>query len=288
MKKHIKLVALAASSCLILATSACGGGESVAKTDFEEGTTMAKIAEAGTIKIGASPNQPGLAELNLSQEWEGFNIDLAVHLVSKLGLSEDDIEWVNTTAANRIPFIEQGKIDIFATALAMTPEREATVDIAGPYLETLPQLVVPKGDAAKMPTLKDIPQGTKICVIQGSQGEPRVSAEIPQAEVVEFAALTNCFRALEQGTVDAVDSTAPLLAGFVQEKPDDFEFAPMTYGEGENWGIGVAEDRGDLCEFFNEEITKAFDDGTIDELWKKYMGDSGLDAPAKPTEMKSC
>ena len=173
--KSTTLVGIAA---LALLTSGCSAGTTSvdAASDFPDGSTMAEIAASGKIKIGAEPGQPGLSELDLGGDWEGFNIDLAKYLVAPLGIEDGDIEWVNTTAANRIPFIEQGKIDLLATALAMTPEREKVIAIAGPYLATSPQLITRKGDAADLKTLADIPQGTKICVLQGSQGQPRVSA----------------------------------------------------------------------------------------------------------------
>lgn len=289
MLKNLKITAVAGAAAIALLASGCAGGGATAEpSSFPAGSTMAKIAEAGKIKIGASPNQPGLSELNLQKKWQGFNIDLAEYLVEPMGIGKDDIEWVDTTAANRIPFIEQGKIDIFATALAITPERAKTIALAGPYLETKPQLIMQKGKAAGLKSLEDIPKGTKICVLQGSQGQPRVSASIPQAEISEFNVLTNCIRALEQGSVDAVDSTAPLLAGFVQEKPDTFEFAPMTYGDGERWGIGMAKDRTDLCTFFNERLTQAFSDGTVTKFWEARMGKSGLAAPTAPKEMSTC
>ncbi len=289
MLKNMKIAALAGTTVLALLTSACGGGGTASTpASFPAGSTMAKIADAGKIKIGASPNQPGLSELNLQGKWQGFNIDLAEYLVEPLGISKDKIEWVNTTAANRIPFIEQGKIDIFATALAITPERQKAIAISGPYLETKPQLILRKGKGAGLKSLADIPKGTKICVLQGSQGQPRVSKEIPQAEISEFNVLTNCIRALEQGSVDAVDSTAPLLAGFVQEKPDTFEFAPMTYGDGERWGIGMAKDRTDMCKFLNERLAKAFADGTVAKFWEARMGKSGLAAPTAAQEMAGC
>lgn len=267
----------------------CGAQyDPVTPNPFAEGTTMHEIAESGTIRLGASPNQPGLAELDLEQQWQGFNVDLSEHLVASLGLDPEDIQWVKTTAANRIPYIEQDKIDLFVTALAITPEREEAVSLAGPYMDAVPQLLMRKDDAARVQTLEDVAPGTKVCVLQGSQGQPRVSESIPQATVVEFNVLTNCIRALEQGTVDAVDSTAPLLAGFVVRKPDELAFAPMTYGDGERWGIGMSKDRSDLCEFLDEQLVEAFDDGTVDELWDQHMGDSGLAAPVEPEEMTSC
>lgn len=291
MFRPIKSALLVGTMAFALVATGCSStsvAESPTAETFPAGSTMASIAKAGTIKIGASPNQPGLSELDLKGKWSGFNMDLAEYLVSPMGISKDKIEWVNTTAANRIPFIQQGKIDIFATALAITPERVKTIAIAGPYLETTPQLIVRKGDAAKMQTLAGIPKGAKVCVLQGSQGQPRVSQEIPQAEVVEFNVLTNCVRALEQGTVDAVDSTAPLLAGFVAEKPDVFEFTPITYGDGEQWGIGMSKERQDLCSFFNTRLDGAFKDGTITKLWDGHMGESGLAAPTAPELMSSC
>ncbi|MEU3474797.1 transporter substrate-binding domain-containing protein [Rhodococcus sp. NPDC006774] len=283
-----KCAVFTAAVVTILGMTACGSATVDRPNDFPEGSTMAELAAAPKIKVGASPNQPGLAELNLQHDWEGFNIDLAVLLVESLGMSSDDIEWVHTTAANRIPFLKQGKVDLFATALAITPAREEAISISGPYLDTAPQLMVRKDDAERIESLQDVPAGTKVCVLQGSQGQPRVAEFIPQAEISEFNTLTNCVRALEQGTVDAIDSTAPLLAGFVVDKPDEFALAPMTYGDGEKWGIGLADDRSDLCEYFNEQLTQAFDDGTIEELWDRHMGASGLKAPVAPESMTSC
>ncbi|REE75699.1 amino acid ABC transporter substrate-binding protein (PAAT family) [Rhodococcus wratislaviensis] len=288
MFRTSKTLMPAAVAAMVLLTAACGEHAPDRPNNFPAGSTMSALASAPKIKVGASPNQPGLAELNLQHDWEGFNTDLAVLLVESLGIDRDDIEWVHTTAANRIPFLKQGKIDFFATALAITPEREKTLAIAGPYLETAPSLMVRKDDAMRFETLHDIPEGAKVCVLQGSQGQPRVSEFIPQAEISEFNTLTNCVRALEQGTVDAIDSTAPLLAGFVADKPDSFALAPVTYGTGERWGIGIADDRSDLCEFFNQRLAQAFDDGTIRELWDRHMGDSGLEAPTVPDEMASC
>lgn len=281
-------VITAAAAVTLLGTAACGASTVDRPNSFPEGSTMAELASAPKIKVGASPNQPGLAELNLQHEWEGFNIDLAVLLVESLGISKDDIEWVHTTAANRIPFLKQGKVDLFVTALAITPAREEAISIAGPYLDTAPQLMVRKDEAERIHSLEDVPEGTKVCVLQGSQGQPRVSEFIPQAEISEFNTLTNCVRALDQGTVDAIDSTAPLLAGFVVDRPDEFALSPMTYGDGERWGIGMADDRSDLCEYFNERLAQAFDDGTIDELWELHMGASGLKAPVAPESTTSC
>lgn len=291
MFRLTKKAALIGAVSLTLVAAGCSSApEVVAPTaiDFPAGSTMASIAAAGKIKIGATPNQPGLSELDLKGNWQGFNIELAEYLVAPMGIAPDSIEWVHTTMANRIPFIQQGKVEMFATALAITPERVKSIAIAGPYMEAKPQLIVRKGDAAKMQTLADVPKGAKVCVIQGSQGQPRVSKEIPQATVVEFNALTNCVRALEQGTVDAVDSTAPLLAGFILEKPELFEFTPMTFGEGEIWGVGVPTEQQDFCTFLNEQITAAFEDGTVKKLWEANMAKSGLAEPAEPGDLSSC
>ncbi|PYI39135.1 hypothetical protein CVS30_07470 [Arthrobacter psychrolactophilus] len=285
-----KALLVGAVSLTLLATACGNTSKEAAPTavDFPAGSTMASIATAGKIKIGATPNQPGLSELDLKGNWKGFNIELAEYLVAPMGIAPDSIEWVHTTMANRIPFIQQGKVEMFATALAITPERIKSIAIAGPYMDAKPQLIVRKGEASKMQSLADIPKGSKICVIQGSQGQPRVSKEIPQATVVEFNALTNCVRALEQGTVDAVDSTAPLLAGFILEKPDVFEFTPMTYGEGEIWGVGVPTEQQDFCTFLNERITAAFEDGTVKKLWDANMAKSGLAEPTAAKELTSC
>ncbi len=100
--------------------------------DFEAGTTMAEIAEAGTITIGTKYDQPGFGLLNPEGVPEGFDVEMGVLIAAALGIEESDIEWVEAVSANREPFIQNGTVDVVIATYTINDTRKALVDFAGP------------------------------------------------------------------------------------------------------------------------------------------------------------
>ncbi len=80
-----RTVLTATLSIATLTLAACGGGSeeetpepTVAEApEFEAGTTMAELAEAGTIRVGTKVDQPGFGLENLEGEVEGFDVEVA-------------------------------------------------------------------------------------------------------------------------------------------------------------------------------------------------------------------
>ena len=79
------------------ALSACGGGDDDTGTEvedapsFEAGTTMAKLADAGKIRIGTKFDQPGFGFKGLENAPEGFDVEIAKIIAAKLGIEPDQI-----------------------------------------------------------------------------------------------------------------------------------------------------------------------------------------------------
>ncbi|MGH3800021.1 MAG: ABC transporter substrate-binding protein, partial [Pseudonocardiaceae bacterium] len=94
-------VALAAFA---VATTACGqqqdlsgGGTNppVAQgVHFEPGTTMAKLAEANTIRIGTKFDQPLFGQRGLDGNLTGFDTEVARIIAGALGIPPDKMQWV--------------------------------------------------------------------------------------------------------------------------------------------------------------------------------------------------
>ena len=101
------------SAALLFGVAACGSSdtdsESVASNvNFEAGTTMAKLADAGEITVGTKYDQPGFGLLNpATQEPEGFDVEIAEIIAGQLGIPADKINWVETVSANREAFIQE-------------------------------------------------------------------------------------------------------------------------------------------------------------------------------------
>ncbi len=167
--------ALVAATGLARSLAACGGDdgdtevEVATDTEFEAGTTMADIAEAGTVTVGTKFDQPGFGLQNLEGEPEGFDVEVAKIIAGAMGIAPEDIEWKESTSDIREQVIEDGEVDYVVATYTINDERKERITFAGPYYEAGQMLMVAAdNDAIETPEdLADNPDA-KVCSVTGS------------------------------------------------------------------------------------------------------------------------
>jgi glutamate transport system substrate-binding protein len=113
--------------------------------EFEAGTTMAELNEAGTVTVGTKFDQPGFGLLNPDGVPEGFDVEIAKIVAAELGIAAEDIEWTETVSANREPFIQNGQVDFVVATYTINDTRKQVVDFAGPYYVAGQDIMVAAG-----------------------------------------------------------------------------------------------------------------------------------------------
>lgn len=250
--------------------------------EFEEGTTMARLSEAGTIKIGTKFDQPGLGSISLeSEEPEGFDVEIGKIVAGRLGIAPEDIEWVETVSANRETFIENGTVDMVIATYTINDERKQKVDFAGPYYVAGQDLLVgADDDSINGP---DDLAGKRVCAASGSTPIERIRTDYPDAEPVEFDTYTECVDQLEASQVDAVSTDDIILAGYASDPKYEglFRVVGETFSD-EPYGIGLAKGDDDFRTFLNDTLEEIFEDGTWEDAFDATLGASGVEAPDPP------
>lgn len=286
--RNLKWAAVAAAAVLVL--SACGdagdaddtGGDvDVAKdVKFDEGTRMAELAEAGTVKIGVKYDQPGVGFKSAASDTPtGFDPEMGKVIAGALGIEPDKIEWVETISDNREPFLQNGTVDFVLASYSITDERRQVVGQAGPYYVTGQSLLVAKDDdSIKGPEDLD---GKKVCSVTGSTSIATVEEKYG-ATPAGFDTYSECVEQLKAGSVDAVTTDGAILLGYAAEDPDALQVVGEPFSE-ERYGVGYSKDKPELCEFINDTLTKSFEDGSWQKAFDATLGKSGNEAPAKPT-----
>jgi glutamate transport system substrate-binding protein len=291
---YARTAAVLASALLVL--TACGdAGEDegsdapdvdVAEdTDFPEGSTMADLADAGSVTIGVKYDQPGIGFLKAgADEPEGFDVEMGKVIAAGLGIAEDDIEWKETISDNREPFLENGEVDLVLASYSITPERRAVVGQAGPYYVTGQQLLVSADDdSIKGPEDLD---GKKVCSVTGSTSIETVEKEYG-AEPAGFDTYSECRDQLLNGSVDAVTTDGAILLGYAAENPDELQVVGPEFSE-ERYGVGYGDPKDtEFCQFIQDTLQTAMDDGTWAEAFEATLGKSGVETPEPPT-MDEC
>ncbi len=294
--KFVRTKSLAAAAVLALGLAACGeAGEDEGGSDtpdvevdeeaeFEEGTTMAELQEAGSIVIGVKYDQPGVGFLPAGAEApEGFDIEMGKVIAAGLGIAEEDIEWKETISDNREPFLQNGEVDIVIASYSITDDRREVVGQAGPYYVTGQQLLVASDDDSI--TGPDDLEGKEVCSVTGSTSIETVEKEYG-ATPRGFDTYSECTEQLLNDQVDAVTTDGAILLGYAAEAPDELKVVGEEFSE-ERYGIGYELGDTEFCEFLQETIAAAQEDGIWEEAFVATLGVSDVETP-EPPEMDEC
>lgn len=286
--------ALAAAALLTLATAACGGEEEAAAPEpvpsdeltFEAGTPMAELAEQGSITVGTKFDQPLFGQANLEGDPEGFDVQIAQLIASRLGIAEEDIEFVETVSANREPFLEQGQVDMVVATYTINEERDEVIDFAGPYYTAGQDILVPAGNPQGIEGPDDL-AGVNVCSVSGSTPASNIQQNYPDAELTLFDTYGDCLQALLNGQVEAITTDNVILSGYVSENPDEVELVGNPFTE-EPYGIGVQQTEDKVfCEWVNETLTEIYESGEWAEAFEATVGGVIEETP-EPPAVGSC
>ena len=291
--RFIRTKSVVAGLGLALSLAACGdaggGGEGAdvevkedAASEFEDGTRMKELADAGKVKIGVKFDQPGLGFKDAADDIPtGFDVEMAKILAADLGIAEDEVEWIETISDNREPFLQDGTVDLVLASYSITEERRAVVGQAGPYLVTGQQLLVPEDSDVES---TDDLQGKEVCSVTGSTSLDNAEAE--GMKPVGFDTYSECVEKVLDGTVEAMTTDGTILAGYAAQNEGELKVVGEEFSE-ENIGVGYSQDNPEMCQWIVDTITAAHEEGLYEEAFEATLGPSGVEVPELP-EMDSC
>ena len=274
-RTRLTLLALAAAGALALSGCASGGGDAGGgetatpepAPTFAEGSTMAALAEAGTITIGTKFDQPLFGLVGPSGVPEGFDVEIGKIIAGQLGIAEDDIEWVESVSANREPFIQNGEVDIVVATYTINDKRKEVVSFAGPYYMAGQSILV-LADNDDIETEEDL-VGQPVCSVTGST--PAAKLVELGAEVLLTDTYSNCLGPLRDGTVVAVSTDNVILAGLAAQNEGEFKVVGEPFTE-EPYGIGLALEDTEFRDWINDVLEASYEDGSYEAAWEATAG----------------
>ena len=286
-----RLSGLAATMvALTLAAAACGGGgggggggnvQVNKSASFPAGSTMARLKQAGRVRVGTKFDQPLFGLKNLQGKPEGFDVEIAKIIAGEMGIAPGSIDWVETVSANREPFIQQGKVDYVVATYTINDKRKQVVDFAGPYYQAGQDIMVAKGNPEGIKGPDDL-AGKKVCSVSGSTPAENIRTNYPKAQLTEFDVYSKCAEALKNGQVDAVTTDNVILLGLISTDQESFELVGKPFTK-EPYGIGVKKGDTQFRNFINDVLDKIKQDGRWMKAWQDTAGKVATDQPTPPS-----
>jgi glutamate transport system substrate-binding protein len=254
---------------------------------IEAGSTMARIAAAGRMKVGTSFDQPGFGLKGVDGKLSGFDVEVAKIIAEAMGLTADNIEWVESSSSVGEQLIEQGSVDIVAGTYSINDTSKGRITFAGPYYMAGQQLMV-KSDNAKVKGPADLKANPdqKVCSTTGSTPVERIKPYLASPDqLVLFDVIDKCADALRTDQVQVVTTDNVRLLGFVFNSATAFKLVGGQFTQ-EPSGIGITKGDVKFCEFINKTLKN--NSAAYTKAWADTAGKVEGAAPARLPEAAAC
>src|ERR687895_89435 len=228
-------------------------------------TTMGRIQEAGEIKIGVKYDVPPFGFQNPeSGNIEGFDVDLGRAIAEALGVEPNFVEAISD---NRIPFLQDGTVDLVLSTMTINAERDQEIDFSEPYYIARGRILVPQdSDITGIDSLA----GRKVCTALGSTYEETIKEQAPRAKLRLVDSYSECLELLQNGAVDAVSTDDVILTGMIiQDDPLEMVGDRLTT---EPYGVGIKDGDKQLKDFVDGVLSTIEEDGRWEETYQKWVG----------------
>ncbi|WP_243138049.1 basic amino acid ABC transporter substrate-binding protein [Heliorestis acidaminivorans] len=199
----------------------------------------------------------------------GFDIDLINAIGEELGI---EVEIRNIPFDSLIQSLQNGNIDVIASAMTITERRQETVDFSKPYYESVQAIVVKAdSDIASAEDLLD----KKVGVQNGTTGS-EVAAQLlgeRNQNISRFDTIANAFNSQLVGQVEAVIADKPVAERFIANNPNSgLKVIVDDSFESEYFGLAVRKTSPELLAKINEALEKLEQEGKIAEFLDTHMG----------------
>ena len=129
MRALLTLLILALCWITLPAPALASGVDAPALPDDRTGR-LERILQRGRLIVGVKDDYPPWGMRDAAGEIVGMEIDLAADLAARLGV---ELQMIPVSAANRLPRLEQGVVDLVIATLGDTEERREISDLLQPH-----------------------------------------------------------------------------------------------------------------------------------------------------------
>ena len=269
MKKILALIL--AMVMLVACFASCGNAadNTASNDDAAKDSDLAYIQDNGTLIVGITDFEPMDYKEDGSDEWTGFDAELARLVGKELGVTVEfqEINWKMKETE-----LSSKTIDCIWNGLTWDEERAQNMSLTDYYMLNRQVLVVATKNADKYTSVDSL-DGANVAAESGSAGESVITESLTSSNYIEKDAQIDVLTELIMGTVDAgvIDY---VMANYLINK-EGSSFAGLTIVENalttQDEYYSIAFRKGsDVTAKVNAILKDLKADGTVDTLAKKY------------------
>lgn len=235
---------------LVACSSSEDSGSGSASSSDGNYRTLEEIQESGEINIGVFSDKAPFGYVDENGEYRGYDIYFAERLAKDMGVEPN---YVSTEAANRVEFLESGKVDLILANFTVTEERAERVDYALPYMQVGLGVVAPADDPVTSLEEGQWDEDKEMIVISGTTAEIELTESYPHITLQKYDSYANAKNALENGNGDAWANDNTEVIAYANSV-EGMEVSIPEFGQSSTIAPAVAQGNETLLNWINEEI----------------------------------
>ena len=268
----MKKTMVKATAILVLLTLAFSVMTTAAAESGKVYRTLDEIKESGKINIGVFSDKNPFGYVDENGEYQGYDVYFANRIGEDLGIS---VNFVSTEAANRVEYLETGKVDIILANFTVTAERAEKVDFALPYMNVALGVVSPESRVIR--DLSEIGAEDQVIVISGTTAEDYLIKNNPEIKLQKYDTYANAKTALENGNAVAWANDNTEVIAFALEN-EGYEVGIPSLGSQDTIAPAVSKGNDTLLTWINEEIIALAEENFFHADYEATLVDTyGLD-----------
>lgn len=226
-----------------------------------------KTTDEKVLKVGTNPDFPPFefTEDGKTDAYKGFDIDL----VNAIGKEIDyKVEIKSINFDGLIPALQSKDIDIIASGMTITQERQKSVTFSSPYYTSGLSILVPANSDIK--SFGDL-EGKKIAVQIGTSSQEEAS-KVKNATVQPLNSSVDVFMELQAGHTDAVINDRPVTLYYLKETGKDNVKILDEILQSQQYGFAMRKDDEELVQKVNAALKTLKENGEYAKLYEKWFG----------------
>jgi len=233
------------------------------------------IIERGKVVIAVPQDFAPFGSVGPDLKPEGYDVDVAALIAKDL---EVELELVPVTSANRIPFLQSGKVDIVISSMGANPGRAKSIWFTAPYAPFFSGVFAAPDKA--IASAADM-SGMTIAVTRGTLEDLELTDMIEgDTTMRRFEDNATTIAAYLSGQADVLVTGNVIVAKMAEDNPDVAIETKFVIKNSPAF-MGIAKGNMDLLQWLDIFILHKKLGGDLDDLSMKWFGQPLPPLPSK-------
>lgn len=272
MTRGVRLPRLMIPLLLVPILALAGCGEVHTPRGSDDATPgLKRILEAGELRVGVSADLPPLNMKDRSGRIVGLEIDLIEALGEAMGLR---VRFIEKRFAELLPTLERGEVDLVASGLTITPERNSRVAFVGPYFISGTSILSKSEEITSVEDIAELDRPERTyAALEGSTSARFVADRLSKAKLITTPDYATGIQLVIDDGADALVADFQVCNLARWRNPEAALHTMMTPFTTEPLGIALPPSDPLLLNLVSNYLTTLEDTGRLAQLKAKWLSD---------------